>query len=312
MSAVAAVVAPVFGAVGLGVALTRLGVFDAATGRALVRFMFHLAIPAMLLRSLATATLPAVLPWRFVLAFYLPSLLLYGLGMRLASRRLGWQTGELAIAGMAAAYANIVLLGYPLVIGAFGDAGAVPLFILLAAQSPLFFPLTTWLSERSRAGSLERPRPGAALRVLVANPVVASLVLGVTVNLIGLRLPSLLDDLLRLIGSAGPGCALVALGIGLAQCRVGGDYVAVGLLVAMKNLLHPLAVWGLGHALGVRADWLAVAVLLAAMPSGVNAYVFASHYGVRETTVSQTIVVSTLVSAVVVSLLLTHYMPVAP
>ncbi|MCP5198923.1 MAG: AEC family transporter [Gammaproteobacteria bacterium] len=308
MSGVITVVGPVFAAVAIGFGLARADVFDAATGRALVRFMFHLAIPAMLLRSLAGASLPATLPWRFIAAFYLPSLLLYGLAAVLARRRLGWAPGELGVAGMAGAYANIVLLGYPLVIGAFGDAGAVPLFILLAAQSPLLFPLTTWLCERGTPAGGPAGGPAGALRVLVANPVVLSLVLGIALNLGGAVLPRPLDDLLRLLGSAGPGCALIALGIGLAQCRLGGAPGDVALLVALKNVAHPLAVWALGHGLGVRADWLAVAVVLAAMPSGVNAFVFASHYRVRETTVAQTIVVSTLVSAVVASLLLARFM----
>ena len=80
------------------------------------------------------------------------------------------------------------------------------------------------------------------------------------------------------------------------------------LLVLCKNLLCPLAVWGLGSALGVEQLWLATAVLMAAMPAGINAFIFASQYDVRQDTVAKTIVVSTLSSTLVASMLLAWFM----
>ena len=68
---------------------------------------------------------------------------------------------------------------------------------------------------------------------------------------------------LELVGAAGPGCALVALGISLAQYQLGGGYRTVVLLVGLKNFVFPVAVWLTCRLLGIEGVWLHVAVLLA-------------------------------------------------
>ena len=60
---------------------------------------------------------------------------------------LAWPRRDHGIAAIAAGYSNMVMLGFPLVLTAFGDAAALPLFILLALQSLLVFPATTWMLE---------------------------------------------------------------------------------------------------------------------------------------------------------------------
>ena len=99
---------------------------------------------------------------------------------------------------------------------------------------------------------------------------------------------------------------MVSLGISLAQYRVtGGLRDALGFLI-LKNFVHPLLVWGLCLMLSVPSDWMRVAVLLAAMPSGVNAYVFAKRYGLQEEAMSKTIVLSTALTTLVTAFVL-HY-----
>lgn len=304
MSAIAGTVVPVFGSVAVGYALARRGLFDGTVGHALVRFTYHLAIPAMLLRSVASAELPATLPWRLLLSFYLPSLMLFALAAVASRRALGWRPGEGGVAGMTAAYANLVLLGYPLVVSAFGQAGLVPLFMLLAVQAPVLLSLATWLLERrARSAGAGGPR-GTTWRALFANPIVMSLLAGLVLALLQAPLPAMLDRLLATLGSAGPGCALVALGVSLAAQGGGAEHRGVFLLAVAKTVLHPLLVWGCGRALALRPDWLAVAVLLAAMPSGVNAYVVAARYGVREALVARCVLLSTVASCAIVSVLL--------
>ena len=310
MNAVAAVVVPVFGTLALGFGMARAGIFTRETGAGLTRFMFYLAIPAMLFRGLVSAELPAQVPWAYLMAFYIPSFAVFWLALRGSQSLLGWTRREAGMAGMSACYANIVLLGFPLLHAAFGERGHLPLFILMATQSTLLFPLATYALEiyaHERAG-----QPLFYLRAagrLALNPVIIALVLGFIVNRSALPVPAFASRMLELLGVAGPGCALVALGISLAHYRLGGGWRDVLLLVALKNLLCPLAVWGLGLALGVEQLWLATAVLMAAMPAGINVFIFANQYHIRQDTVAKTIVISTLSSTVIATALLAWFMP---
>lgn len=303
MTSVGAVVVPVFGTVALGFALARARVFDAARAGALVHFVYYVALPAMLFRGIAGADLPATPPWAFLAAFYGPVLLVFTLARGWARRWLGWSAAEAAVAGMSAAHANIVLLGYPLVQAAWGEVALPPLLILLATQSLVIFPLVTWLVDRPTARA-----PWAAALGLAANPILLALLLGLLANQSGQVLPTALARLLDIVAGAGPGTALVALGASLGAsvgafdgARRGGAVVG---LVLLKNLLCPLLVWLACLAGGIDGSWRQVAVLLGAMPAGLNAFVFAGRHGLRAQEVALTVLASTALSALVASVLL--------
>ena len=125
MNIVINIVAPIFGAVVLGALLVRARLFDSATSDGLAKFVYYVAIPALLFRSLSRAELPTVLPWRFILAFYVPSIALFAGGVFIA-RQSGWDRPSQGIAGMGACYSNMVMLGIPMCHAAFGHDADVP------------------------------------------------------------------------------------------------------------------------------------------------------------------------------------------
>jgi predicted permease len=54
----------------------------------------------------------------------------------------------------------------------------------------------------------------------------------------------------------------------------------VALAVLVRNLLHPLAAWGVGTAVGLDPTAIAVVVTMAALPTAVNVTTYATRYGV--------------------------------
>lgn len=309
MNIVLNVIAPVFGAVALGFALCRVRLFDATTSDGLAKFVYYVAIPALLFRSLAHAELPAVLPWRLILAFYLPSFAMFGAGVFIARKFFRWDRPSQGIAGMGACYSNMVMLGLPLCQAAFGPAAAVPLFTLLALQSSILFTLATYTIEVYGARGSGTPMPWQrAFGKLFLNPVILGLLCGVVANLSGQVPTGALESLLEKLALTAPGCALVSLGVSLGQYPMRGALGPAAVLLGLKNVLHPLIVWIACRVFSVPHDWAQVAVLLAAMPSGANAYVFAKRYGLREEVISKTIVLSTVLSSGVASVVLAVYL----
>jgi malonate transporter and related proteins len=99
--------------------------------------------------------------------------------------------------------------------------------------------------------------------------------------------------------------ALFAMGASLAGYQVRGAIgLAVG-LVALKTVLQPLVVWLLvDHVFLIARPWSDTAILLAAMPTGVNAYLFAARYRSGEAEAATAILLSTAFSVVTVSAIL--------
>lgn len=258
----------------------------------------------MLVRTLGRVELPAEPDWALLIAYFAGAFAVFGAAVAVA-RRLGRRGAEPAIFGISAAFSNTLILGIPLVLEAFGEAAAVPLFLIVAFHSPVMFTVTTAVAEAGLgSGGPLRRLPLNVARSLVANPIMLGLLAGLAMNLAGLGLPGALDRLASYLAEAALPCALFALGANLSRFRIGGAIGPALALTALKNLVHPLLVLALAVAFDLGPASLAVALTIAACPSGVNPYLFAARYKAAEPEASSTILISTMLSVVTLSFVL--------
>jgi predicted permease len=303
------VVAPVFGILGLGFLAARLRLLDPPGIRGLVLFVFHFAIPVLLYRSLAEMTLPDAIPWAFLAAFYAGALAVYAAGMALARWGYGRPLKDQAIWGMGAGFSNTVLLGIPIVLTGLGPEAALPLFLIIGFHSAVLMPVTVALLHLDVGeGAGRRGQAAMVVREIVKNPIVMGLALGLLANVTGVSLPGPLDRMAELLGAAAVPCALFAMGASLAAYPAGGDTPPALALAFLKLVVHPLVVWLLvGPLLGLEGIWLSTAVVVAAMPTGVNVYLFAARYDAAPSVAARTVLLASALSMVTVSLLLVWF-----
>lgn len=306
MSGLLEVIAPVFGIVALGFAAVRGGLLDAPGVRGLVAFVFNFALPVLLFRSMAGMEFPEHIPWSFLGAFYAASLATYALGMGVGRWAFRRPADEQAIYGMAASFSNTVFLGIPIVLTALGPSAALPVFLIIAFHSATFMPLTLALIHFGREGEGGDPGAGSVLaRVLLRDPIVMGILVGLAANLGGVGLPAWLDRLAELLASAAMPAALFAMGASLAGHPPGADGPPARALAALKLVVHPLLVWvAAGPLLGLEGVWVQAAVLLAAMPTGVNVYLFGARHDAAASVAARTVLVASVASVVTISVLL--------
>ena len=290
----------------IGYLAARLRAFDEAATRGLSLFAFNIAIPVMLVRTLARADLPAQPEWDLVVAYFGGALLVFATAALTARQLFRRRGADPAIFGISAAFSNIVILGIPLVLEAFGQSAAVPLSLIVAVHSAFLFTVTTIVAEAGAgAGTPLRELPRNVAKGLVGNPILWGIGAGLLLNLARLELPSVLDRLASILGGAALPAALFALGANLSRFRLAGSLREALLLSGLKLLVQPALVWLLAAWLfALQPISLAVAVTIAALPSGINAYLFAARYDASVPEASSTILVSTLLSVVTLSLLL--------
>ena len=296
MLAVLILILPLFLLIAAGYAATFTKVFDAAAGRALSAFVFYFAIPIMLFRSVALADPPDGQSGLVLLAVYYGAMLaILGLGALAARRLFGADGPEASLLGFSGAYGNTVMIGIPVVLTVWGDAASFPLFLIISFHSLVMFTTITLLVELSRgADGNPRALPRQLVTGVLANPIIIGLVLGVVVNRLEAGLPPVVDDFTALVGQAAIPCALFATGAALRQFSIRGALPRASLVVAVKGIVHPLLVWVLCvPVLGLDPLWTAVAVVLAATPVGVNAYLFATRFGTAEAATATAVAAST-------------------
>lgn len=306
MTALLDVIAPVFGILGLGFLAARGRLLDTAGVKGLVLFVFNFAIPVLLFRSMAGMEFPEEIPWSFLGAFYLGALTVYAAGMALAKWGYGKPLEEQAIFGMAAGFSNTVLLGIPIVLTALGPEAALPLFLIIGFHSAILMPVTVALIHLGRGeGVSASEQAGYVVTEIVKNPIVMGLFLGLLANAVGLDLPGPLDRLTELLGGAAVPCALFAMGASLAAYPAGSDTAPAAVLATLKLVVHPLIVWVMvGPVLGLEGIWVPTAVVMAAMPTGVNVYLFGARYDAAPSVAARTVLLASAVSVVTLSVLL--------
>jgi len=81
---IVAVVAPVFGLIGLGFLAARLGLLTQRAGEGLAEYVFTLAIPFLLLRTILAAHFPPSLPWAYWTAYFAAVALCWAIATALA------------------------------------------------------------------------------------------------------------------------------------------------------------------------------------------------------------------------------------
>lgn len=306
ITAIVQIIAPIFGIVLIGWLAARRGALDEAAVRGLSLFAFNFAIPVLLLRTVAQTEMPPQPEWRFVFAYFSGAFAIFALGAVTARLAFGRRGAAPAIFGISACFSNTTILGIPIVLKAYGDAAAVPLALILGFHSALLFTLTTVVAEVGAGVGVPVPRLLRNVGTgLVTNPILWGIFGGLALNFLGLALPAMLDQLAATLGSAALPTALFALGANLSRFRLTRTLREALLLTALKTALQPALIWLLGTQLFLLGEVsLAVAVTMAALPTGINAYLFAARYEAAVPEATSTILVSTLVSVPILALLL--------
>ncbi len=300
---------PVFGIGLLGYLSTRFNYFSAQAGEGLARFVFDFAIPALLLRTFANAELPDDLPLNLIAGYYLPVAVLYASGMLVARLAFTRPFDGQVITAFSFAYGNAVLLGLPIVLLTVGNDNALPYFILLSMHALSLFTVTTVLLEFSRhkdAGPGHMA--GSVLLSLLKNPILLSIIAGFTLNRLQMPLTGVLDTTFGYMQNSVAACSLFALGASLTKYGFAGQLKQSMIVVLAKNMVLPVLVYFSCTSFFNLPDlWVFIAVLMAAQPTGINAYLFAERYHSARALATTSIFLSTVCSLITIPLLIYLY-----
>jgi malonate transporter len=305
MESVFEAILPVFGILIIGYAAARLGLMEQSGIDGLSKFVFNFAVPLLLFRKLAQAGLPDPMPWELPIAFYGGVTAIFLVTAMLGATLFRRGRAEAVSYGAAACYGNVILVGIPIVLAVYGDRASVPLFIIAGIHTLFLIPLVSLGYAFVGGNGRGFASLGDIVGDLVRNPILIGLAAGLLYGRYGPPLPHVVSETMRLLGEASMPAALFAVGGTLARYSIGGQVAHAFMLSLIKLVLLPLVVWFLAERfVGLPHLWTKVAVLLAALPSGVTAFLLADRYGAAKNTVTTTVVLSTLLGLVTVPMVI--------
>lgn len=300
-----ALVSPLFILIALGFSMMRWGHWPRPISDALTRFVFAVALPAMLFCLMSDFSRLPPVDARLLIAFFGSCLIVFVIGRLVAWRLLRLDNVAQSVFALGGVFSNNVLLGIPLARATLGEAALPSVALVVVFNSLILWTLVTVSVEWARHGSFSLAGFAKTAKAVATNPIVASIVSGTLFGLAGLGVPTLIDAPLAMLGSAAAPLSLVALGMGLAEYGIRAGWQQSTAICGLKLLVQPLMVWLLALALGLPKLETQVVVLLAALPVGANVYLMSRQFKSLEGPVAASLVISTVLAAATAPLVLT-------
>lgn len=300
---------PIFGLILAGYVCRRRGLLGPAAASEVNRLVVWLALPALLFDIMAHTSWERIWQPGFVWTFVLAEALVFA-GVLAWQRLAGKPLADASVDAVAASYPNTGYVGFPLLLLIFGQDSRTPTTIATIIVACVFFAIAIALMEAGLQAERHPARLAAKVaKAVLRNPLVAAPILGALCAGAHLTVPASVETFLKLLGGAASPCALVGLGLFLANQRTpqadradpaparARHNGAAAMLVGAKLVLQPLLTWLLAtHAFGLAGPQRDMAVLLAALPTGTGPFMLAEYYRRDAALISKVILVSTVVS----------------
>ena len=303
MLTILSVIAPIFALMAFGFGAVRFKLFPADGIRSLIAFVNNFATPCLLFYSILTSDFRSAFNLSIIGPFYLSALICFAIGIVVAIKLFGNRPGEGVSVGFSGTFTNTVLVGLPIMQRAYGvDALPVTLSIIgLHGAILLTIGMVTMELVRRDGQPLGKTLIVAVRRVL-SNPLIWGIAAGFIASSVGLTLIEPAEAFFVMISQAVVPAALFGIGGALNEYKLSDNWKQALVASLIKLILHPILAYVLMiWVLRVPMDIARYGILLAAMPAGVNVYVFATYYKRGESVAANTILIATMASAVTIT-----------
>jgi malonate transporter and related proteins len=294
---------PFFGLIFLGFGAGRLARIPENGLAWLNLFIIYVALPALFFELVSRTPIDQIANWSIVLATTLSTFWCFALSFAIGMLLRQGNIPEATMAGVTGAYANVGYMGPGLTLAALGPQATVPTALIFLFDSTLFFAVVPFFMALA---GVERPGIGrtalVVARQVFTHPFIVATLLGIAAAALHVRPPTAIDRMLDLLKNAAAPCALFTLGVTIALRPLGRVPPEMPLLVAVKLIVHPLLAWTMLSLAGpFDPVWVYTAVLMAALPPALNAFVMARQYSVYVEESSAGILIGTVASVVSVT-----------
>ena len=270
-------VAPVFLVIFLGVLLNKLHFFAEQTKADIVKLVFYVGTPCLIVKEIAASDLTQVMDGPFILYVCCIVAALVGLMWLLCffikdpARK-----GAVIQLGFRS---NFAIVGMPLAMSLL-DADGVALTAVALSFTVLLYNVFAVL-VLSYYGGKERRLLPVFLNV-IRNPLIIGVVIGLLLSLFKVPLTEgqAPEKILSTLGSIASSMGLLIIGANITLKGFNEDRFYIFYSVLLRNVVAPLFVVGVAVLLGFRGNELMVLTIMSAAPSAVNCFVMAKKMGV--------------------------------
>lgn len=276
MASVIYSILPVFILIVLGFGMKHLRFPGDAFWPLADKLVYFVFFPALLIQNLARADLGDLDPTGFFGTLY--GALFLNAALAYLLRPLLKIDGPAFTSLFQGSIRFNTFVGFGAVVALAGNAGITMYAVAISLAIPTINVLCVLTLARYGANG-GAPRLADQLRMLAKNPLIVACLIGIALNISGLRLPPGIEPVFKILGDAATPLGLLTVGAALQldAARAGGR--ALGVTVALKMLVYPLSMMGLARLWGLGTLETQVLVLWAMLPTASASYILARQLG---------------------------------
>ena len=191
---------------------------------------------------------------------------------------------------------NFVIFGLPIAEALCGSSATGTASVLVAMVIPVFNFVAVITLE---IFSSKTPNARKIIKGILTNPLILASVLGLAVNFIGIRFPSVIETSIGSVASITTPLALILLGASIHFETVKGNRLQLIGGVAAKLILLPAICLPLAALVfGFRGQEMAILLALFASPAAVSSFTMAQQMGGDDELAGQLVMFGTVLSVV--------------
>lgn len=297
------VITPIFGLMALGYLAVRYRLYPQDGVKALIAFVNNFATPCLLLHSIVTGDFRSAFNLEIIGPYYFGAVSCFAIGIFLGLKLFRNTLPDAVSAGFSATFTNTVLVGLPIIQRAYGQQAMPVVLSIIGLHGAVLMTVGMMTMEMVRRdGKPLGPAIVGAIKRIASNPLIWGIAAGMTCTFLGIGFNEPVDAFLTMMSQAVVPAALFGIGGALNEYRLSESWLQSLVVSFLKLMVHPtiayvLMVWVLHVDLAIAR----YGILLSAMPSGVNSYVFATYYNRGVSVAANTVLIATIASALTVS-----------
>ena len=301
-------IAPVFLIILLGKILAYLNFFPDQFIEQLNRFVYYLALPALLISRISQAHFEFETTFRMVSLFFIATLITLALAWLIGFfQKMPPEKSGAFVQGSFRG--NGVFIGLPVIIYASNalSVNAEKLASIMIAPIVIIFNLLAVI-VLLQCGSIKRSKEKTTnfiIKHLFKNPMIISCLVGLIINQIGITIPSLVIRPMDLLGNTALPLILLSIGATLDLHGLKSTASPTIMSSIIKVIIAPFIGFLLHDMFGLDKHQAMITLIFLGVPTAGTSYVMAEVLGCDAALAGRIIALSTLLSFFTLPLLIT-------
>ena len=286
---------PVFFMMVLGYILKKLKWMDEAFASKINSFVFHVPLPVLVFKDLATVDFVKVWDTKFVIFCFVATLLSILLSAGISFL---WKDKSIQGEFVQASYrSSAAILGIAFIQNIYGNAGMGPLIVV--ASVPLYnvaavIILTLLGKERKK---LDKALVIKTVKGILTNPIIIGIVAGFVWSLLRIPMPSIMEKTVTNVANIATPLGLMAMGAAFDWEKAFAKLKPALTAVVMKLVGFVLIFLPIAIKMGFREEKLIALLVMLGSATTISCYVMAKNMGHEGTLTSSVIMLTTLFCA---------------